>query len=352
MLALKMPVLSVAGRKAVKAVLALGSVTLLSVAALAAERDLTFVAWGGTTQDAQYAAWAPPFTKMTGKNVSQDKPTNYGKLKAMVEAGNVSWDVVDVDGDWAHRAARDGLLEKLDFSQIDTKGVDKKYYFDYGVADFAFAYVLGYNKTAMKSKVPEGWKDFFDTAKFPGKRGVIGWPTGGLLEAALLADGVEPAKLYPLDVDRAFRKLSTIKDQLVFWQSGGEAQQLLASGQIAMCFCWDSRVNYLKRDGADVDVQWNQNITTVDYLVVPKGSPNKEAAMKFISVAASPEGSAKMAEGVLTGPPNADAQKYISKDVWNMLVTAHKDQSIDINLEYWRDHGDEIEAAWNAWKIK
>lgn len=332
------------------------SVAVLGLAvgglALAQTSALTFVAWGGSTQEAQYNAYAPSFTEKTGMAVQQDGPTNYGKVKAMVEANQVTWDVVDVEGEWARLAAKQGLLEELDYNVIDTKGVDPKYYFSHGIASFAFAFVLGYNTNATGGKVPAGWADFFDLEKFPGKRGVMSWSTSGLMEIALLADGVAPDKLYPLDIPRALKKFSTIKDQIVFWDSGAQSQQLLASGETAMCLCWDARVNFLKKDGAPVDMQWNQNVTAADFLVVPKGTKNKEAAMKFIAGAVSPEGMAKMAETVLTNPPNLDAKPLIKPEIWEMLPAAHTESQVAVDIGYWADHSAEIGEAWNKWKVE
>ena len=84
------------------AIAALIAATTLAGAASAA--DMVFTSWGGTTQDAQKANWADGFTAKDGVNVVQDGPTDYGKIKAMVENGAVNWDVVDVEGDYAVQA--------------------------------------------------------------------------------------------------------------------------------------------------------------------------------------------------------------------------------------------------------
>lgn len=340
------------GRKCYVAA-ACGLLATVAITGVTASQDgpLVFVSWGGLTQEHQIEAWAPPFTEETGVAVVSDGPTNYGKFKAMVEAGAVSWDVVDVEGDWAARADQEGLLEKLDFSVISTENVDKKYYTDYGAASFQWSFALGYNTDLVQGQ-PESWADFFDTQKYPGKRGFIGWMTGGALEMALLADGVAAEDLYPLDVERAFRKLDTIKKDLVFWDSGASMQAQLATGEVAICFCWDGRLGQLVREGAPVGVQWHQQLASVDYLVVPKGSKNKELAMKFINIALTPEGQAKMAANVITGPVNSQAKDLIDPDVYQYLNVAHAETLIDINLDYWRDHGSELSERWAKWKVE
>jgi hypothetical protein len=159
------------------------------------------------------------------------------------------------------------------------------------VRQFYYAFVLAYNKEALAETCRRLRADFFDIEKFPGKRSVIGWPSTGIVEMALLADGVAPEDLYPLDIDRAFAKLATIRDHIVFWNSGAESQQLLASGEAPICFCWDTRVSVIMREegGENIGMSWNQAIATADMLVIPKGSPNKDLAMQFIANATTAE---------------------------------------------------------------
>ena len=170
------------------------------------------------------------FTQQTGIQVVQDGPTDYGKLQAMVQSGNVQWDVVDVEADFALRAAQQGLLEPLDFKTIDRSKIDPRFVNDHAVGSFFFSFVLGYNQGKLGSKQPQDWSALFDTATYPGKRALYKWPSPGVLELALLADGVPKDKLYPLDLDRAFKKLDTIKKDIVWWGGGAQSQQLLASG--------------------------------------------------------------------------------------------------------------------------
>src|SRR5918993_1067098 len=208
----------------------------------AAGRDLVFTSWGGTTQEAQKKAWADPFQKSTGIRVKLDGPTDYGKLKAMVESGNVSWDVVDVEGDFAVAAAQQGLLEPIDFSVVDRAKLDPRFTSDHFVGSFYYSFVLGYNKSALGGKEPKSWADLFDTKAIPGKRTFYKWSAPGVLEIALLADGVAPDKLYPLDLDRAFKKLDSIKSEIVWWSGGAQSQQLLASGEAPLGQFWNGRV--------------------------------------------------------------------------------------------------------------
>ena len=226
--------------KAATAILFAGLLSVTGQAAMAAE-SVNFVSWGGSTQDAQKQAWADPFSKASGITVVQDGPTDYGKLKAMVESGNVQWDVVDVEADFALRAAAEGLLEPLDFNVIQRDKIDPRFVSDYGVGSFFFSFVLGYNEGKLGANKPQDWSALFDTKTYPGKRALYKWPSPGVLELALLADGVAADKLYPLDLDRAFKKLDTIKKDIVWWGGGAQSQQLLASGEASMGQFWNGR---------------------------------------------------------------------------------------------------------------
>ena len=215
------------------------------------EPTMTFVSWGGSTQAAQEQAWAIPFERETGIRILQDGPTDYDSFRKMVESGNVTWDVVDVEADFALRAGREGLLEPLDLKQIGQRNIDSRFVTIYAAGSFYFSFVLGYNTQAL-SNTPEGWAALFDTANFPGKRALYKWPSPGVLEMALLADGVPADKLYPLDLDRAFHKLDSIKQDIIWWGSGEQSQQLLASAQASLGMFWNGRVSALKREGAPV----------------------------------------------------------------------------------------------------
>ena len=140
--------------KRVTAAIFAGLLSVTSQALMAAE-SVNFVSWGGSTQDAQKQAWADPFSKATGITVVQDGPTDYGKLKAMVESGNVQWDVVDVEADFALRAASEGLLEPLDFKVIDRTKIDPRFVSDHGVGSFFFSFVLGYNEGKLGAAKPQ-----------------------------------------------------------------------------------------------------------------------------------------------------------------------------------------------------
>ncbi|PHN55970.1 ABC transporter substrate-binding protein [Pseudomonas viridiflava] len=337
--------------KRATAALMAGVLALSSVATMAAD-SVNFVSWGGSTQDAQKQAWAVPFAKASGVTVVQDGPTDYGKLKAMVESGNVQWDVVDVEADFALRAAAEGLLEPLDFNTIKRDRIDPRFASDHGVGSFFFSFVLGYNEDKLGSKKPVDWTAMFDTKTYPGKRALYKWPSPGVLELALLADGVAADKLYPLDLDRAFKKLDTIKKDIVWWGGGAQSQQLLASGEASMGQMWNGRVYALQQDGAPVSVSWKQNLVMADFLVVPKGAKNKDAAMKFIAEATSARGQADFSNLSAYAPVNLDSVPRLDSTLAKNLPTAYGADQITLDFAYWAKNGPDIATRWNEWLVK
>ena len=323
----------------------------MATSAPASAADLVFSSWGGTTQDAQKAAWADKFAEKTGINVLQDGPTDYGKLKAMVEANAVTWDVVDVEGDYAAQAGKKGLLEKLDFSVIDKSKLDPRFVTDYSVGSFYYSFVIGCNKDVVDA-CPKTWADLFDTEKFPGKRTFYKWSAPGVIEAALLADGVPADKLYPLDLDRAFKKLDTIKGDIIWWSGGAQSQQLLASAEAPFGSLWNGRMTALAQSGINAETSWEQNITAADSLVVPKGAKNKEAAMKFIALATSAEAQAELASLTGYAPINLDSPKMMDPEVAKTLPDAQTASQVNADMNYWAENRDAIGERWYAWQAK
>ncbi len=327
-------------------------VTLLTLAPAYAADQIVFTSWGGTTQEAQKKLWAQPFSAATGINVAQDGPTDYGKFKAMVESGNVAWDVVDVEYDFAYKAAQDGLLEPIDFNTVKRTDIDPRFVTSHAVGSFYYSFVLGYNKKTFKAGAPKTWADLFDTKRFPGKRAFYKWSAPGVLEIALLADGVAPDKLYPLDIDRAFKKLDTIKSQIVWWTGGAQSQQLLASAEAPIGMFWNGRLHAMSQTGVDVGISWEQNLTAADMLVVPKGSKNKAAAMKFLAFATSPDAQAKFAAETAYAPVNKKSGALMPADVVKGLPDAHTSGQINLNMKYWSDYRDIIAKRWYAWQAQ
>lgn len=333
--------------------LAIGFGLAMGVVSVAhAQNTMVFTSWGGTTQAAQQKDWADPFSKATGIKVLQDGPTDYGKFKAMVQSGNVSWDVVDVEGDFAQAAAKAGLLAPIDLPASDAAQIDPRFLEPDAVGSFYYSFVIAYNTKKFKADAPKTMADLFNLKKFPGKRCFYKWSFAGVLEASLLADGVKPDQLYPLDLNRAFKKLDTIKKDIVWWSTGAQSQQQLASGECAISLMWNGRVQALEDSGVPVAMSWDDNLTTGDMLVIPKGAPNLAAARKFIAYATSPEAQAKFATDTGYAPINKESPALMGAKALADLPDAHEATHIDLDMAYWAAHRDEIANRWYAWQTK
>jgi len=313
---------------------------------------LTFVSFGGAYQEAQRKAWLEPYTAATGVQFQEDEGSSNATIKTQVESGQVTWDVVDVGNDFGLEA-NSALLEELDYTLIPEAEVNEALGpSKWRVPDITYGVVLAYNTDKTAGKVPEGWADYFDTTKFPGKRGVWDYSEGGIFEIALLADGVKPADLYPLDLPRATKKLDTIKDDLVLWKTGAESQELIGSGEVAMTLIWNGRGWSAKNtDKKPVEMQWNQQIVTADYLVVPKGTPNKDAAMKFIAYTICADNNAKPSQYIPYGPTNINAKPAPDK-VADLSVSNADENSAYFDDEWLVNNFDAVDAAYKEWKSR
>ena len=313
---------------------------------------LTLAAQGGAYQDALTQAWEEPYAALTGVEFINDGTSSNATIRAQVESGQVTWDVVDTGSDFgldSHKA----LLEPLDFGLIprDEMNPDLRAT-DFRVPVMTYGTVLAYNTDASAGQIPAGWADFFDPSKIQGKRGVWDYATGGIFEMALLADGVAPADLYPLDLDRAAAKLDAIKDNLVLWGTGAESRELIGSGEVAMSMMWNGRTwGAIHEDNRPVDIQWNQQILSADYFVVPKGSPNREAAMRFIAWAVCAENNGALSKFIPYGPTNVNSEPDPAM-VDDLAVSHVDDNTAYFDDAYLVDHFDEIDAAWQDWKSR
>ena len=180
----------------------------------------------------------------------------------------------------------------------------------------------------------------------------VSLPLGALPVEALLADGVPADKLYPLDIDRAFKKLDTIKSDIIWWSSGAQSQQMLASAETPFGSFWNGRLTALADSGVTVETSWDQNITAADSLVVPKGAKNKAEAMKFIALATSAKPQAEMAAATGYAPINLDAPAEMDPAIRATLPDQQAATQINADMGYWAQNRDAIGERWYAWQAK
>ncbi|WP_240629733.1 ABC transporter substrate-binding protein [Specibacter cremeus] len=316
--------------------------------------NLTFVSYGGLYQDGQTAAAVTPFGKESGARILADGPTEYSKIKAQVESSNVTWDVVDTGSYWA--AGQCGTeLQPLDYTIIDKSKVPAGLAGKCSVPAMQYANVFVYNKDKYKD-APTSWKDFFDTKKYPGKRAIDGTENieGGIIEGALLADGVPKDKLYPLDLKRAFKKLDTIKDSLVYWTTGAQAQQMLESKEVDMAVVWSGRAFGAVKNGAPFEPVWNASVVVMDTLTVPKNAKNPKASMALINYYLGKEQQEKLTEETSYSPVNVEAKPKLDAVGKKFLITdpAVASKTMVCNFDWWGKNYTNVAEQWVAWVAK
>jgi putative spermidine/putrescine transport system substrate-binding protein len=316
-------------------------------------KTVVFASWGGAYQDAERVSYCVPFSQQTGARVVQDGPMDVAKFRTMAEGGAPNWDVVDITIDFLYAGQRDNLFEKIDKTVVDTSRIDPKFVDDYGIGCIVWSYNLGYNSGQFASGAePAGWADLFDLKRFPGKRMLSDNPVS-TFEIALLADGVAPKDLYPLDVSRALKKLDTIKAQTVFWSTNSQSQQLLVDREVNLGMILNGRAYDAAKKGAPIAVSWKQNIQSVDYLVVPRGSQQREAAMALINVMTEPANQAKLANLIAYSPTNPAAIAGTDSAIRPWLCTTPENaaEGFVIDAAYWRDNLQANRERWSAWKL-
>jgi putative spermidine/putrescine transport system substrate-binding protein len=318
-------------------------------------RTLTVAAWGGDYQDAQEQAFFDPFAAATGVKI-QIKRADLGGLRGQVDAESVAWDVVTVTMEDVLDLARAQYLEPIDYQVVDRTVLFDEIALQYGVGVAFYSTVMIY--PAGSSNAPQDWADFWDVpALGPDEepnpimaRSLRRSPVG-TLEFALLADGVTPDALYPLDIERAFASLDRIRSHvLVWWQEGKEPIQLVASAEAGMASAWNTRIWELDLVET-VRVQWFGGMLSADSWVVPKGAPNTDIAMDFINFATRAVSSANFGRLVPFGPVNKDALTLLRPDRAAVLPSAAANKAVQFvqNWNYWADNRDALTSRFENW---
>jgi putative spermidine/putrescine transport system substrate-binding protein len=344
------------------ALLAGVSATAISVPKQASAEDtLTVISWGGAYQESQRKAYIEPYGKETGTKITEGEYNGeIAKIRAMVESKSVTWDVVDIDTQTALAACAEGILETLDWAKL---GLDRSKFIGGDIVDCAvptilYSTVIAYDTTKLNPG-PTSINDLFDLKKFPGKRALQKNPFVNL-EWALIADGVPMSDIYkelntPEGVDRAFKKLDTIKDQVVWWESGAQPPQLLADGQVVIASDWNGRFfDAVKKDKKPFKIVWDAQAPDYDWWSIPKGTPNLDAAYKFIGWASQAGPQADQTNYISYGPANKDATAKISAEVLKDLPTAPANMSNVLvqDQQFWADNGEQLRERFNAWLSK
>ena len=356
--------------------------TALAVGSTAAvAQDMTIVSWGGAYSASQNNAYHKPYMELNpGVNIINDEssPEAVAKLRAMNEAGNITWDLVDVEAADAIRLCDEGLAMEVEFNEVLAAAPDgTPATEDFGdmivsecfIPQIVFSTTFGYRTDKVPAGVepPTGACDVFDLEKYPGKRALNKRPIANM-EWALLCDGVPYEEVYDvLETEegqaRAFAKLDTIKDDTIWWSASAEPVQLLADGEIFMGSAYNGRLfSLIVEDKQPVEMAWNWQMFDLDGWVIPTGLSDErlQAVLKYLNFATDTQRLADQAKFISYGPARKSSAPLVGKHATLGIDMAphmptdpnNAENTFVNNYEWWADNRDDLDAKFNAWLTK
>ncbi|MFI5953286.1 extracellular solute-binding protein [Cryptosporangium sp. NPDC051539] len=287
--------------------------------------------YGGPTHKSRDKVFLTPFQKETGVKVTSTTIAD-AVLARMLSGGTGDYDVVQA-GVYDIYNHKDDLVALP--SGTGTNDVLPADIRQYALGTFGVGQAQGYLPATFPDGGPQSWADFWDFTKFPGKRAIPGVPASFdyMFEAALLADGVAPDKLYPMDLTRAVKKLDQLKGHVVFYTEYPQVQQLLASKSASIAFSPTGQYAGLRAAGTDVSVTWNQALLAWNVFVIPKGAKNQKNAIALAKDFTDPKKQAAFAELTNYAPGNQDALQYVPEKTMANLPTAEANQGKVIDVD-------------------
>lgn len=344
--------------------LAAAGLLALSVAGQAhAEEKVVFANYGGLVADFNNKYCAPVLKEKYGITLEQVAISDpLGQLKVQQTTGTNLWDMFPAEGDILITASENGWLEPIDWAVVDPNNeMPEIGRHKFGVAGRVYSMILAYRTDKVPAgKTVDGWKSYWDAKTFPGPRAMRDTPLENL-EFALLADGVGLKDIYtvlstPEGVDRAFKKLDEIKPEIaVFWTSGQQPAQLLASGEVYYTNTWNGRVVQMKKENVPVDISWNGGSLNIPFYSVPKGAKNPSGVMKMFNACFMDLGIQEIGAKV-TGYPGLSPKlpALLPEEVRVDLPTSEKNlpQQFAFNLEFWAKNRPALQRRWDAWRLK
>lgn len=299
---------------------------------------------GGTMGEAQRIAYSEPFEKETGIRVIHQAGVTSGVQRAAILAGAPKHDVANISGGSMAAFETDGLLQEIDYNlwtEANRRGYDVVAASRFQVPAMLYSMVIAYDQARYAGRAPRSWADLWNARDFPGRRTLAAGTNaadGATYEIALLADGVKPADLYPLDWDRALRSLDRVRGEVAkWWANGAESVQLQVDRQATLGSAWNGRVDGANDGGAKIAKEWNQGVLQWAGWAIPKGATNAENAQKYIAFMSRPEAQARFSEIITYGPTNSLAFNHIPAERTALLPTAPavKDKQVVQNYAFW-----------------
>lgn len=355
---------------------AVASVAAGAVTSAQAETELVVVSWGGAYSASQQGAYHDPYMAANSDvTIVNDDSSNaaVAKLRAMNEAGNVTWDLVDVVAADAIRLCDEGLAEIIDHDKVLAPAPDgTPASEDFGdlivsecfIPQIVYSTTFGY-RTDMVSSTPTSVCDVFDLEKFPGKRALEKNPINNM-EWALLCDGVAPDQVYEVlgtrdGVEKALAKLGTIKDSVVWWTKGAQTPQLLADGEVVMGSTYNGRLfSVIEEEKQPVAMLWDWQVFDLDGWIVPTGTKNKAAVMEYLRFATDTQRLADQAKFISYGPARKSSAPLVGKHATLGIEMAphmptdpaNSKTTLLYNYEFWADNRDDIDERFQSWLLQ
>jgi putative spermidine/putrescine transport system substrate-binding protein len=361
--------------KLTKTLLASTALTAVAGMASAEVKELTIVSWGGAYTDSQTNAYHIPYTEKTGITIINDDSSNeaVAKLRAMNEADNITWDVVDVVAADAIRLCDEGLALEIDFDTMLAPGDDgstpTEDFGDLLVSDcyvpsIVYSTTFGYRTDLVGDTPPTKICDVFDLEAYPGKRSLEKRPINNM-EWALLCDGVAKADVYDvLETDegqqQALNKLDTIKDSVIWWSAGADTPQLLADGEVVMGSTYNGRLfSLIEEQDQPVAMLWDAQVFDIDGWIIPTGlsEERQAAALDYLKFATDTQRLADQAAYISYGPARKSSAPLVGKHATLGIEMAphmptdpnNAKNTFLYNYEFWADYRDDIDAKFQAW---
>jgi putative spermidine/putrescine transport system substrate-binding protein len=318
-----------------------------------ADRPFTFTSWGGALSDAEKASFTDPFAAEKGIEIVNASPTETAKIKAMVQAGAVEWDLVDVGGRTVWQGGEDGFLEQLDLARVpNANALEKGWVSPYGIATSTGATVMAWSTAAFPDGGPQSWAEFWDVKRFAGPRGLYKYFYYNY-EAALLAAGLKREEVFPYTTEKADMALGKIKELKpnvsVWWGAGAQPPQLLSTGELVLSSAWSGRMLAAEAEGAPVGHTYKDGVAWANWWVIPKGSPNVGLAHELLNYALAEAQQAKLLALKTYGPVLSSATAGADAETLKVLVMAPdniKDMLI-LNEEEANKYSRAYEEKWN-----
>jgi len=311
-------------------------------------KELGVVNAGGTYGDAVEECLNQPFEKKYGIQVNVQSPAGLAKLTGMVESGNITAGVIDLETGELERAKAMGLVDEIDWGKLDPFPMyeDAKNPLGFGVSYFST--IMAWRPDA---KEPTSWQDFFDVENFPGTRSLPDYP-GYILPFAAMAAGVSRDAIFPLDLDKAFGALEKIKGNVIWWQSGGQPAQLLQDNEAQYAVSWSGRVV----GNAAIKSTFKDGMLELAWWSVPKGASEsvKEAAFLYLHEASDPKTQACVAQKISYTGASTELDPLLPQDRLGEFPTYKDNRDVQFSTDgkWWFDNSEEVQRRWEEFRLQ